>query len=254
MSRERDARESVGSRVPNLKAFERRAQGMFREIPARYREGVDGVRVRPERVPHPEIPEVFTLGECRTEEWPSAYGGPGALHSSVVLYHGSFVALGAVEPEFDWEAELWETLTHELRHHLESRANEDALERLDYAEDQNYARAAGEPFDPLFYRSGERAAEHTWRVGDDWFVEARLSAEEAAARRTRVTWRGAEHEVAWPGPTAIVTFVRLGPDEAVPGTVSAVLRLRRGLVGLLLDAWRGRRRPVVAQYDAEEAP
>ncbi|MGH7545632.1 MAG: metallopeptidase family protein, partial [Gemmatimonadota bacterium] len=156
MSKGRGAREPAGSRVPNLNAFERRAEAMFREIPARYREGVDGVRVRPERVPHPELPEIFTLGECRTEEWPSPYGGPGALHSSVVLYHGSFVALAAAEPEFDWEAELWETLTHELRHHLESRANEDALERLDYAEDQGYARAAGEPFDPLFYRSGER--------------------------------------------------------------------------------------------------
>ncbi|MGH7545466.1 MAG: hypothetical protein ACREKI_04710, partial [Gemmatimonadota bacterium] len=97
-------------------------------------------------------------------------------------------------------------------------------------------------------------AERTWRVGDDWFVEARLSAGEAAARRARVLWRGERREVTWSGPTAIVTFVRLGPDVAGPGSVFAVLRLRRGLLGLLLDAWRGRRRPIVAEYDAEASP
>lgn len=225
---------------------------MFREIPARYREGVDGVTVRPERVPHPEIRDVFTLGECRTDEWPSAYGGPAQLHSSVVLYYGSFVALSELEPEFDWEAELWETLTHELRHHLESRASEDALERLDYAEDQNFARAAGEAFDPLFYRSGERVGEHTWRVGDDWFVEARIDAAAAAARRARVAWRGAEREVIWPSPTAWVTFVRLGRDTVGPGDVYAVLRMRRGFWRWWLDHWRGLSRPMVAEYDAAE--
>lgn len=235
--------------MPDLAAFERRAQALFREIPERYRRGVDGVTVRAEAVPHPELPEVFTLGECRTQDWPSAYGGPGDVRSSVVLYRGSFVALAEREPDFDWEKELWETLTHELQHHLESLANEDALERLDYAEDQNYARAAGEPFDPLFYRGGARAGRHTYRVGDDWFLEVPWGAASAAAGRARVSWRGAERELSLPGPAALVTFVRLGPDATGPGDVYAVLRVRLGLWSLLRDRLRGRRWPAVAEYD-----
>jgi hypothetical protein len=213
---------------------------------------VDGVVVRAETVPHPEIPEVFTLGECRTADWPSAYGGTGEIHSSVVLYHGSFVALAQRDPDFDWESELWETLTHEIRHHLESLANEDALERLDYAEDQNFARAAGEPFDPLFYRSGIAVTRHAYRVADDLFVETRIGAEEAAAGRARVVWRGAVHEIALPGPAALATFVRLGPDPAGPGDIYAVLRLRRGPWSALRDWMRGRRWPAVAEYDLSE--
>ncbi len=225
---------------------------MFREIPARYRRGVDGVAVRPEAVPHPEIPEVFTLGECRTTDWPSAYGGAGDIHSAVVLYHGSFVALSEREPDFDWEAELWETLTHELRHHLESLASDDALERLDYAQDHNYARAAGEPFDPLFYRWGTRVAKHTYRVGDDWFVEVPVAPREAAAGRAHVRWRGVARELALPGPAARLTFVRLEPDAAGPGDVHAVLRLRRGLGSWLWDLLRGHRWPAVTEYDLTE--
>jgi hypothetical protein len=225
---------------------------MFREIPARFREGVDGVVVRRATVPHPEIPEVFTLGECRTTDWPSPYGGPGEPHSSVVLYYGSFAALAERDPEFDWEAELWETLTHELRHHLESRADEDALERLDYAEDQNYLRAAGEPFDPEFYRYGDRVGRRTYRVGDDLFVETPWSVEAAARGRARVVWRGAEREIVVPGPAARFTFVRLGRDPAGGGDVYAVLVLRRGLWAAWRDRWRRRHWPAIAEYDLGE--
>jgi hypothetical protein len=45
----------------------------------------------------------------------------------VALYYGSFVAVGDGDPSFDWEDEAWETLTHELRHHVESLAGDASL-------------------------------------------------------------------------------------------------------------------------------
>src|SRR5207253_5443402 len=55
-------------------------------------------------------------------------GGGADLQSRVVLYHGSFAALARLERgDFDWRREAWDTLSHELRHHLEWRANVAAL-------------------------------------------------------------------------------------------------------------------------------
>ncbi len=72
---------------------------------------------------------------------------------------------------FDWREEAWETLTHELRHHLEWRARAPALEAFDRAVEQNFARQDGEPFDPLFYLDGEPAGESAYRVEDDVFLD-----------------------------------------------------------------------------------
>lgn len=235
--------------LASIEAFERRAWTIFRQIPRRYREGVDGVVVRRETVPHPELPEIYTLGVCETSDWPSAYGGTGEVHSSVVLYYGSFRALQRTDPAFDWEAELWETLVHEVRHHLESLASEDALERLDYAEDRNFARVAGEEFDPYYYRQGERVGKRIYRVGDDWFVERTIDDREAAAGETQVGWRGDERRIALPGPAARVTFVRLGPDESGFGDVYAVLLRRRPFWSAISEWLRGSETPRVAEYD-----
>ena len=62
------------------------------------------------------------------------------LQSRVVLYHGSFAALARIGPGFDWREETWETLSHELRHHLEWRANVAVLEAYDWAAEQNFCR------------------------------------------------------------------------------------------------------------------
>src|SRR5699024_8517935 len=102
--------------------FERRAQEIFDEIPPEYREGVDGLAVYPDSVPHPSLPGIYTLGECRSEFYPSEYGGAGEVRSIVVLFHGSFRELAATDDEWEWEEELFETITHEVRHHLESLA------------------------------------------------------------------------------------------------------------------------------------
>ena len=139
----------------DFETFSRVAEQAWEEIPAAYREGVDGLTLRAETRVHPDHASVFTMGECITEHYPSAFEGPETLRSLVVLYHGSFAALAAGAPEFDWEGEIWETLTHELRHHLEALAAEDDLEGVDYAVEQDFRRSKGDDFDPWYFQHGE---------------------------------------------------------------------------------------------------
>ncbi|MEZ4417525.1 MAG: metallopeptidase family protein [Gemmatimonadota bacterium] len=155
-----------------FEAFEHLAREAFGQIPEAYREGIDGLVVSREAQPHPERPDVFTLGECLTESYPSGFDSAETVRSLVVLYWGSFRRLAESDPAFDWEGELWETLTHELKHHLESLASDDGLGGVDYAMDQHFARLDGEPFDPWYYRSGEPAEEGGFRFEDQWFLES----------------------------------------------------------------------------------
>src|SRR5690606_31032800 len=156
--------------------FEALAWRYWDEIPEEYKEGVDGLIVERSAQPHPTLPDIYTLGECVTEAYPSEWGGPETTRSAVVLYYGSFWRLSRLDPEFDWDEELWETLTHELKQHLEWLADEDALEEVDYAVDENFKRAHGEPFDPFFYRSGEEVADGVWKVERDYFIEREIAA------------------------------------------------------------------------------
>ena len=151
----------------DFRDFERRADDIFREIPEEFKHGIDGLRVVRRAEVHPELPGIYTLGECRSEFYPSDFGGPGDVHSLVYLYYGSFLELARRSDDWDWEGELWETITHEVRHHLESLASDDALEVQDYAEDQNFARREGRPFDPFFFQHGDRLDERTFYVDGD---------------------------------------------------------------------------------------
>ena len=128
--------------------FQARANELFAEIPPEFLEGIDGLEVSRSTEPHPSLPDIYTLGECLTEQYPSEFGGAGEVRSIVVLYYGSFLALSRLDEAFDWEGELYETLMHEVRHHLESLATDDELEEIDYAEDQNFHRREGERSTP----------------------------------------------------------------------------------------------------------
>lgn len=187
--------------------FRARAQEIFDGIPPRYREGVDGLEVTRAAVPHPTLPNIFTLGECRSEFYPSEFGGAGEVRSIVVLHYGSFLELSRTRDDWDWEAELWETVTHEVQHHLESLASDDALEVRDYVEDQNFARREGEPFDPFFYRLGQERAPGLYEVDGDLFFEQPLP----AGREIVTTLGGFAPEVRVPLPAepADVQYLRL---------------------------------------------
>jgi len=171
----------------DLRAFERLIRRLAADIPEDYLDGVAAIDVSPRTVPHPVSPDVFTLGECIP-----VHGEGDTIASRIVLYHGSFRAVALLRPDLDWRNEAWETLTHEIRHHLEWRANADALEDYDWAADQNFARMEGRAFDPLFYRSGEKIADGVWKVEDDVFLERILK---RPADEVSFTWHGQDYVV-----------------------------------------------------------
>jgi hypothetical protein len=134
----------------------------------------------------------------------------------VVLYWGSFKNLAARDPEFDWEGEIWETLTHELRHHLESLAAEDQLQDVDYAADEGFKREDGRPFDPWYYQRGDPAGPGVYRVEEQIFIEQLWegSAFDAAAELT-FAWEGRRWAIPRPDRLGDVHFVLV--DGVVPG-------------------------------------
>lgn len=195
--------------------FKNLVERLEKDIPAEFQAGVVEVTVSPKTVPDPVRSEVYTLGECIPLEWS---GSGKDLTSRIVLYHGSFRALARLG-DFDWREEAWETLTHELRHHLEWQANLAGLEAYDWAADQNFARQEGEAFDPVFYRNGEVVAPGIYRVDDDVFIE-----QQERNDRASLTWHGRRYAVQTPRADARTwVFVTLeGLEDPPPGDVLLV--------------------------------
>jgi len=227
--------------------FEALIRRLAAEVPAEFLEGVAGIEVLPKVLPHPERAEIYTLGECI----PLAVEGgrDSEVESRVVLYHGSFQALARLQSEFDWRAEAWETLTHELRHHLEWRARVPDLEAFDWAAEQNFARMDGAPFDPDFPLSAERAGEGVFRLDDDFFLDRPVRRLPAAVA---FGWHGTAYAVAVPAGAhlpALLTVVD-GVAEPPPGELVILLRQPPGL----LDLFRRRLPPYLGEVRARAAP
>ena len=218
---------------------------MADEVPAAFTDGVVAITVSGKAVPHPVREGVYTLGECIPHEFGAPGEGDTGIRSSVVLYYGSFAALARERPGFDWREEAFETLAHELRHHLEWRARVPELERLDQAAEANYARADGEPFPPLFYVDGERIADGVFKVEDDVFLETvfeRGAWEAAAGRPLPFTWHGRPFVAGLPPSLPDVLFVTVtGVQPAPPGDLVLVVRRKPAARDLL-------RRPSVGRH------
>jgi len=217
---------------------------LAREVPEEFRAGVVAIEVSPKAVPDPVQRDVYTLGECIPLEW----SGDGAnLQSRVVLYYGSFAELAHdAKGGFDWRREAWETLSHELRHHLEWRASVGALEAYDWAAQQNFARAAGESFDPVFYRSGEKAGEGVYKVDDDVFIEGDRG--RGTGEGYTLAWHGRRYRVpAAPDdrPPLFISLEGLMPAPAGEGVL--VIPRKSSLLDLV------RRRTVAQRTEQVEA-
>lgn len=228
-------------------SFQTRATAAWARIPDSYKAGVDGMLVERRVQRHPSRADVFTLGECITEGYPSEWGGPDTTRSWVVVYYGSFRRLAQIDAHFDWDEELWETLTHELRHHLESLADDDALAEVDYAVDENFKRRDGEPFDPLFFRAGEPVGPGLYQVEDELFQEHeyRIPSQHVDVEFEQRRWR-----VSWPDARADVIFVELEPVAEPPLLYTLVL-VRRPTTWEIMRALASRRVPTVAAVAAE---
>jgi len=203
-----------------LDRFRDRAARFFDEIPPRFRSGVDGLVVETEAAGHPGLPGIWTMGECITDDWPDGTGGIGDTRSRIVLYHGSFLRLAEDDPMFDWDAELWETIVHELLHHREAAAAESGLEVFDWAVEQNFLRHAGRPFDPDFYRAIPADDDGAVRLEGETFVEAVLGPTD---RTAGFEWRGHGYGLRVPAD-ADRTFVRV--RNLAGGRLWVVLRRR----------------------------
>jgi hypothetical protein len=223
--------------------FEKLAWQQWDRVPAAYKQGVDHLVIERDARAHPDLDEIYTLGECLTESFPSEFGGPETTRSAVVLYYGSFLRLSHHDREFDWERELWETLTHELQHHLEALAAEDELEDFDYAVDENYKRLNGDPFDALFFRAGARLGRARYQVEEDVFIEIDAGALPVRATTIEFDWEGMRYRVLRPVTASDVRYVRVsGGPQLERGELWLVLVPRRGVLEQLRAAWH--RRPL----------
>jgi hypothetical protein len=216
--------------------FEQRARAEWERIPESYRRGVDGLVIERDAAAHPTAPDVYTLGECLTESYPSDFDGPDTIRSVVVLYYGSFRRLAALDRAFDWHDELWETLTHELQHHLEALADDEGLVDLDYAVDENFKRQDGQPFDPMFFRAGERIGEDVFRVERTVFIEVSTR---AALSEHRFEWNGRTWRVDIPRSSTPILYLTVegAQDDGVDELCIVLVRMP-SLKDRIRSIWR----------------
>jgi predicted Zn-dependent protease with MMP-like domain len=219
--------------------FERHAWQCWEKVPSDYKHGVDRLIVERVARTHPEQSDIYTLGECLTESFPSDFGGPDTTRSAVVLYYGSFLRLAQEDADFEWEQEVWETLTHELQHHLEALARDDSLEDFDYAVDENFKRLDGTPFDPLFYRAGTPIGQARYEVDDDIFIELAVQPTPAGVVSLEFEWQGTRFRLVRPLSPSDITYVRiLGGPQLERGELWLVLVRQRSVLRQLGDALR----------------
>lgn len=120
--------------------FRQLLQEMVDEIPAEFMRGLQAVLALEEEHPEPEYQNVWRMGEY-LDIGPDAFLGSGeGIGRHVVLYWGSFLKVAAADSDFDWEGEIWETLTHELRHHVESLAGDASLIHQDELDAETFER------------------------------------------------------------------------------------------------------------------
>lgn len=120
--------------------FGRTLAEMVDEIPEEFLRGLQGVHALEQEHPEEEYQEVWRLGEYLDPGSEDFLGGGEGLGRHVALYYGSFQRIAERDPEFDWEEEMWETLTHELRHHVESLAGDDSLIEEDMRRGAEFSR------------------------------------------------------------------------------------------------------------------
>jgi hypothetical protein len=223
-----------------LADFEALVRRQAEAIPPEFLQGIAEITVSPRSVSHPERPGVWTLGEC--VPLPLTDADPSHLQSRVVLYHGSFQALARETPGFDWTEEAWDTLTHEVRHHVEWRARASDLEAFDEAAEANFARQEGQAFDLVFYRDGLERPDGAFQVDDDVFVERLVT---AVPDRIELSWDGDRYAVLPPEGTTLPAFLSVvGVANPPPGELILVLREKTRLQDLI-------RRPGVFQAAVE---
>ncbi len=125
----------------DIDRFTELADRLMEQVPEPVLEGLNGgVAIRRRAMRRKDDPPgVYILGEYMTDP---------AMGCYIMIYWGSFAELFAGEPDDVWEKELWDTIRHELRHHVEGRAGVVDLDVQDEVELEEMRRTA-EPDEPL---------------------------------------------------------------------------------------------------------
>jgi predicted Zn-dependent protease with MMP-like domain len=176
--------------VLSFEEFQEKVRLAFEAIPPEFRERVEGPVVVRDARRHKDIRGMLTLGECIHSP---DFAGGGELASTIVLYYGSFEELAHRDQSFDVEAEIVETVRHEVQHHVEDAVGAAKLRDLDWAEEENAKWVEGRDFAPNFWRAGEpwgNPEEGLRAVGRDLFLEV-----EARRDGLVLTVRGEELEI-----------------------------------------------------------
>lgn len=120
--------------------FTETADRLMEQVPAPILEGLNGgVTVRRRAMRKRNDPAgVYIMGEYVTDN----------LGCYVVLYYGSFAEVLGDEPDEVWEKEIWDTIRHELRHHVEGRAGVADLDVEDVEDLERFQQEAP-PAEPL---------------------------------------------------------------------------------------------------------
>lgn len=122
----------------SIDRFEQLANDLFDRIPEQFLDGLTGGIIISEETEQrdEDLPDVYILGEYVED--------PYGLGRYIVLYYGSFAQLFADEDDAVWEEELWETMVHEIRHHIESLAGLHDLDLEDERQLAEFRRWAAE--------------------------------------------------------------------------------------------------------------
>jgi hypothetical protein len=120
--------------------FRQAVDEMVGEIPAGFLRGLQGVHALEQAHPEEDYEDVWRLGEYLDPGPEQFLGGSTGFSRHIALYYGSFLQVARDEPEFDWHEEIWDTLTHELQHHVESLAGDASLIAFDHDQARQFKR------------------------------------------------------------------------------------------------------------------
>jgi hypothetical protein len=197
--------------------------------------------------PHPTLPDVYTLGECLTESYPSAFGDADTIRSVVVLYYGSFFrlsrstrsstgrrAVGDADARAAASPRVAGRGRRARRHGLRRRRELQALR--------------GRAVRPVLLPQG--LPEDGWlRVDDEFFLELIPPADGPL----RFDWRGTQYTVD-PPPVADVAFVTIRSGVADPPAALHLVVVRRTGWRDWLRSLRSRNPPRVLETNVDARP
>src|SRR2546430_11946366 len=119
----------------------------------------------------------------------------------------------------------------------------------DWSSDVCSSDLEGQPFDPVFYRSGEELAPGVYKVDDDVFMERTTWNVQRGGEEVEAAWHGRRYRVSFPHQSGRPLFLTLeGPVDQPPGDAILVVPPAPRRPDLF------RRRPAAVQGVVEVTP